>query len=146
MFICLFRYFFFFKQKTAYEMRISDWSSDVCSSDLVQSARLVLIVIDRLQVQAERWPALAQGQHRAPGRPVRGIEMVHRGRSDPGVADAARLEAQRDVAERVARPPVPPTPVPAGERLHAQARSYISVENRVGRSEERRVGKECVRT
>src|SRR3546814_3955708 len=26
-------YFFFFKQKTAYEMRISDWSSDVCSSD-----------------------------------------------------------------------------------------------------------------
>src|SRR3546814_4171242 len=28
-------HFFFFKQKTAYEMRISDWSSDVCSSDLV---------------------------------------------------------------------------------------------------------------
>src|SRR3546814_515553 len=28
-------YFFFFKQKTAYEMRISDWSSDVCSSDLM---------------------------------------------------------------------------------------------------------------
>src|SRR3546814_4557930 len=28
-------YFFFFKQKTAYEMRISDWSSDVCSSDLL---------------------------------------------------------------------------------------------------------------
>src|SRR3546814_17349445 len=28
--------FFFFKQKTAYEMRISDWSSDVCSSDLGQ--------------------------------------------------------------------------------------------------------------
>src|SRR3546814_5451651 len=27
-------HFFFFKQKTAYEMRISDWSSDVCSSDL----------------------------------------------------------------------------------------------------------------
>src|SRR3546814_18805365 len=29
--------FFFFKQKTAYEMRMSDWSSDVCSSDLKQS-------------------------------------------------------------------------------------------------------------
>src|SRR3546814_1828444 len=29
--------FFFFKQKTAYEMRISDWSSDVCSSDLWQT-------------------------------------------------------------------------------------------------------------
>src|SRR3546814_1498004 len=32
-FLCLV-FFFFFKQKTAYEMRISDWSSDVCSSDL----------------------------------------------------------------------------------------------------------------
>src|SRR3546814_5072695 len=35
--LLLFFYFFFFvKQKTAYEMRISDWSSDVCSSDLVR--------------------------------------------------------------------------------------------------------------
>src|SRR3546814_2846958 len=32
-------FFFFFKQKTAYEMRISDWSSDVCSSDLGQVGR-----------------------------------------------------------------------------------------------------------
>src|SRR3546814_10756983 len=32
-FLCV-CFFFFFKQKTAYEMRISDWSSDVCSSDL----------------------------------------------------------------------------------------------------------------
>src|SRR3546814_3367771 len=32
-------YFFFFKQKTAYEMRISDWSSDVCSSDLGGAAQ-----------------------------------------------------------------------------------------------------------
>src|SRR3546814_5436374 len=31
--------FFFFKQKTAYEMRISDWSSDVCSSDLSRLPR-----------------------------------------------------------------------------------------------------------
>src|SRR3546814_4092303 len=34
------RSFFFFKQKTAYEMRISDWSSDVCSSDLASIDRL----------------------------------------------------------------------------------------------------------
>src|SRR3546814_2353019 len=34
-------YFFFFKQKTAYEMRISDWSSDVCSSDLLNGIRKV---------------------------------------------------------------------------------------------------------
>src|SRR3546814_2760038 len=33
---------FFFKQKTAYEMRISDWSSDVCSSDLSAPDRLLL--------------------------------------------------------------------------------------------------------
>src|SRR3546814_10755896 len=32
---CVCVVFFFFKQKTAYEMRISDWSSDVCSSDLL---------------------------------------------------------------------------------------------------------------
>src|SRR3546814_19458570 len=32
---CLIGMFFLFKQKTAYEMRISDWSSDVCSSDLL---------------------------------------------------------------------------------------------------------------
>src|SRR3546814_3947750 len=34
-FTCFLFCFFFFKQKTAYEMRISDWSSDVCSSDLL---------------------------------------------------------------------------------------------------------------
>src|SRR3546814_1349892 len=33
-------FFFFFKQKTAYEMRISDWSSDVCSSDLPGNVQL----------------------------------------------------------------------------------------------------------
>src|SRR3546814_9534806 len=33
--------FFFFKQKTAYDMRISDWSSDVCSSDLQRAAHVV---------------------------------------------------------------------------------------------------------
>src|SRR3546814_5241112 len=34
-------YFFFFKQKTAYEMRISDWSSDVCSSDLMMESGML---------------------------------------------------------------------------------------------------------
>src|SRR3546814_5660921 len=48
--------FFFFKQKTAYEMRISDWSSDVCSSDLGRLSR-----IDAMQVQAM---ALAQARRR----------------------------------------------------------------------------------
>src|SRR3546814_18403196 len=35
-------WFFFFKQQTAYEMRISDWSSDVCSSDLTKTSSVLL--------------------------------------------------------------------------------------------------------
>src|SRR3546814_13586865 len=35
-------FFFFFKQKTAYELRISDWSSDVCSSDLAYQQRRIV--------------------------------------------------------------------------------------------------------
>src|SRR3546814_2388699 len=44
-------FFFFFKQKTAYEMRISDWSSDVCSSDLLTDV-VGLSVADGLPVHA----------------------------------------------------------------------------------------------
>src|SRR3546814_8483625 len=43
--------FFFVKQKTAYEMRISDWSSDVCSSDLVIATRAR---VEAAQVKARR--------------------------------------------------------------------------------------------
>src|SRR3546814_1328085 len=50
--------FFFFKQKTAYEMRISDWSSDVCSSDLPREAPW-----DRSRAVA------------APGRSARGLVL-----------------------------------------------------------------------
>src|SRR3546814_2351315 len=62
--------FFFFKQKTAYEMRISDWSSDVCSSDLVlaglqpqrvaaaEHAHLVGRQRARVVAFADRGPAL----------------------------------------------------------------------------------------
>src|SRR3546814_2870640 len=45
-------FFFFFKQKTAYEMRISDWSSDVCSSDL---RRLVVPVSYFLEKPFQNW-------------------------------------------------------------------------------------------
>src|SRR3546814_2278809 len=41
----LFDVCFFFKQKTAYEMRISDWSSDVCSSDLVLKPAIRALLI-----------------------------------------------------------------------------------------------------
>src|SRR3546814_7613037 len=47
--MCFFPSFFFFKQKTAYEMRISDWSSDVCSSDLHADA---LALLHALQIAA----------------------------------------------------------------------------------------------
>src|SRR3546814_6943334 len=48
--------FFFFNQKTAYEMRISDWSSDVCSSDLLRFATTVLAVILALPALAAEAP------------------------------------------------------------------------------------------
>src|SRR3546814_10462282 len=45
---------FVFKQKTAYEMRISDWSSDVCSSDL--AARVLLALGPRVrEIGSEQW-------------------------------------------------------------------------------------------
>src|SRR3546814_1922473 len=49
--------FFFFKQKTAYEMRISDWSSDVCSSDLTK----VQVGVPVLFVNEELSPGLKRG-------------------------------------------------------------------------------------
>src|SRR3546814_7817613 len=45
---------FFFKQKTAYEMRISDWSSDVCSSDLPHDIdREVVVAVPGLRVRGD---------------------------------------------------------------------------------------------
>src|SRR3546814_12036705 len=54
MLLSVFFYIFFFKQKTAYEMRISDWSSDVCSSDLhwKQSQKLG---VDANLLLSKRW-------------------------------------------------------------------------------------------
>src|SRR3546814_7221054 len=46
--------FFFFKQKTAYEMRISDWSSDVCSSDLGLEHHVEIRGLHALAVVAHR--------------------------------------------------------------------------------------------
>src|SRR3546814_4761790 len=48
---------FFFKQKTAYEMLISDWSSDVCSSDLVRMKRVITDTRKQLRKLAHH-PAL----------------------------------------------------------------------------------------
>src|SRR3546814_6528497 len=51
----LFMLFFFFKQKTAYEMRISDWSSDVCSSDLPHLPARRIINLDALALGHQRF-------------------------------------------------------------------------------------------
>src|SRR3546814_16652457 len=56
-------YCFFFKQKTAYEMRISDWSSDVCSSDLSALEDELGVAVDLDEVFADARPvALARNR------------------------------------------------------------------------------------
>src|SRR3546814_8648578 len=59
LFIFLLLCFFFFKQKTAYEMRISDWSSDVCSSDLVESIGPVSSIVKTVSPTENCEPSLA---------------------------------------------------------------------------------------
>src|SRR3546814_16408672 len=114
----LYFYFFFFKQKTAYEMRISDWSSDVCSSDLQFAA--------------------AQRHQR--------LELIG------GIVAAARKAVIRDIDVLrigIVRRAAPPLGIEAGREIardddvRGLVVGDLVVENR---SEERRVGKECVRT
>src|SRR3546814_2497296 len=65
--------FFFFKQKTAYEMRISDWSSDVCSSDLRSGAALSAgRRADRLRRYSRRQPNFADAHDGDAGHEGRG--------------------------------------------------------------------------
>src|SRR3546814_6695747 len=52
---------FFFKQKTAYEMRISDWSSDVCSSDLVRAGAHWLGMLYCSNLSLSRYPRSPTG-------------------------------------------------------------------------------------
>src|SRR3546814_20937716 len=59
--------FFFFKQKTAYEMRISDWSSDVCSSDLEGLEADLAIAVYARQGEGRELVGFGQGAV-APGR------------------------------------------------------------------------------
>src|SRR3546814_18560005 len=76
---------FFFKQKTAYEMRISDWSSDVCSSDLEDAA-------ERLAADHQRMFRRAGAQHRVGDR--HGVEEARADRGDVE-GDAVRNAEQR---------------------------------------------------
>src|SRR3546814_20408233 len=59
---CISTLFFFFKQKTAYELRISDWSSDVCSSDLGLPRTEAHLNARRQFMEARKeWPLSMQG-------------------------------------------------------------------------------------
>src|SRR3546814_10553651 len=77
--------FFFFKQKTAYEMRISDWSSDVCSSDLVQ-ANKQQVLRDLAEVWREEsptmWAGMAKYRMKEVGRPSFAVEPIGGQRSE----------------------------------------------------------------
>src|SRR3546814_13745487 len=134
--------FFFFKQKTAYEMRISDWSSDVCSSDL-DAARY--IVVAEVIVEDHR-----QGQPDAGGDAI-GVGIDRRPRIVRAFGRVANAARQRQLVDR------PPVGLPE-DREALAALVIVGVDLRetrilveeggaeIGRSEERRVGKECVRT
>src|SRR3546814_2307130 len=101
---------FFFKQKTAYEMRISDWSSDVCSSDLTVGAMLI-----------GSTPAMARDRY-----------------DDDGIG------AGEIIAGAVVLGGLAAILASAGDRNDYRYRDrYRDPRNR---SEERRVGKECVST
>src|SRR3546814_1667525 len=102
---------FFFKQKTAYEMRISDWSSDVCSSDLLGGVGYVATAIVRPGVigQTGSLQKITIGEY-----------------------DGSHSERVQALVTSF-----------ASTGIDAQASSDIE---RTPRSEERRVGKECVST
>src|SRR3546814_17323412 len=74
LFLCL--VFFFFKQKTAYELRISDWSSDVCSSDLATNfmhARIEWRIAALGGIHAQR-----TGEHRISKQDFRQEQPIER--------------------------------------------------------------------
>src|SRR3546814_6723557 len=69
----MFLFLFFFKQKTAYEMRISDWSSDVCSSDLSE-ARLA-VARGQLETALAQLDTSLENYLRFVGLPARDLEQ-----------------------------------------------------------------------
>src|SRR3546814_9663457 len=88
--VCL---FFFFKQKTAYEMRISDWSSDVCSADLDGDGVLAALEGDQVAgLGAHQRAAERRGKGDAAGGGI-GLVMADAGhrarRAVQRIADAA---------------------------------------------------------
>src|SRR3546814_12008082 len=113
--------FFFFKQKTAYEMRISDWSSDVCSSDLIH-------LIDQFYLVGQ---AQALG-----GRAAIGAYQTARPQLD------STEPAQHQYRDTVAA--LPFYGLEYGTHGRAARLAVVVKAILAARSEARRVGTECV--
>src|SRR3546814_16193331 len=136
-FFCL--VFFFFKQKTAYEMRISDWSSDVCSSDLILVGVGAGIRVARLGAVEARREVLVVGV----------LVLLCR----LGTVVTAERRARVGLVSPVARavPGLGEGATPARRAGVVVVGVVQEIEQRRGvahlqapRSEERGVGKECV--
>src|SRR3546814_10193560 len=76
---------FFFKQKTAYDLRISDWSSDVCSSDLIWIDPITAVSCRAKTGPLPRTSSLIRPHHQPGGRswPKDGPEPDHRDVAPP---------------------------------------------------------------
>src|SRR3546814_17207561 len=120
--------FFFFKQKTAYEMRISDWSSDVCSSDLQV---LLGLGIDL--------------GHIADHEEAEGEDREERQEGEVGHRTCLEVSLDRSVVLVHPHQVVEPRTLGA-QSGHLEAQAFLERGHGVSRSEERRVGKECVST
>src|SRR3546814_11098810 len=84
---------FFFKQKTAYEMRISDWSSDVCSSDLAVGERAVgWLPATPIQERSPKTSGAPQGAQRDPRVPPDEADTSRTHSSCPRLARATSNE------------------------------------------------------
>src|SRR3546814_17984989 len=126
--------FFFFKQKTAYELRISDWSSDVCSSDLSASVNLA----------TERASVELLGGATQQGAVLGAIEAAgYTAQIADGAAAAASHETEKTNEVRRLRRDVVIAALLTLPLfvLEMGANFFPSLTHR---SEERRVGKECV--
>src|SRR3546814_10921904 len=96
MFSCDCCGFFFFKQKTAYELRISDWSSDVCSSDLIvvrslDQQRAVALALHRHRFVGDFDAGVARRLQRA--RQLQSAEQLRRQRAPEPLARFGAVDA-----------------------------------------------------
>src|SRR3546814_10010209 len=89
----MFYFFFFFKQKTAYDMRISDWSSDVCSSDLrtaLQETQTALVLYTQGKLRQRELAQAADSARRA-------AELARRQYTAGALSLLEVLDAERSV-------------------------------------------------